>query len=51
MRRLLVIGILSVALLAACGGTDDEAVTGPPPSAPDEIRLTSPAFAEDGTIP
>jgi Raf kinase inhibitor-like YbhB/YbcL family protein len=52
MRRLLVIGFLAGVLLAGCGGGDDEAVvTGPPPSAPDEIRLTSPAFEQDGTIP
>jgi Raf kinase inhibitor-like YbhB/YbcL family protein len=51
MRRLPAITLLAAALIAGCGGGEDEAVTGPPPSAPDEIRLTSPAFAQDGTIP
>ena len=48
---MLVIGFLSAALVAGCGGSDDETVSGPPPSAPDEIKLTSPAFTNGGTIP
>jgi Raf kinase inhibitor-like YbhB/YbcL family protein len=51
MRRPFVIPFLATALLAGCGGGDDETVTGPPPSAPEEIRLTSPAFEEGGAIP
>ena len=36
------------AALGACGG---DTVEGPPPSAPDRIRLTSPAFAPGAPIP
>jgi Raf kinase inhibitor-like YbhB/YbcL family protein len=36
------------AALGACGG---DTVEGPPPSAPDLIRLTSPAFAPGAAIP
>jgi Raf kinase inhibitor-like YbhB/YbcL family protein len=37
-----------LALLAGCGG---EKVEGPPPAAPQRIKLTSPAFAPGATIP
>jgi Raf kinase inhibitor-like YbhB/YbcL family protein len=37
------------AVATACGG--GETVEGPAPSAPDEIRLTSPAFEAEATIP
>ena len=47
-RALLALPALGLAL-AACGGGDR--VTGPPPSAPDRIALTSPAFTDGGTIP
>lgn len=40
---------LAVVALAGCGGSDR--VEGPPPAAPDQIRLTSTAFANGGTIP
>jgi Raf kinase inhibitor-like YbhB/YbcL family protein len=36
--------------LAGCGG-DDNKVKGPPPAAPEQIVLESPAFEEGGTIP
>jgi Raf kinase inhibitor-like YbhB/YbcL family protein len=42
-----VAALLGVAV-GACGG---DKVEGPPPSAPDRIRLTSPAFAPGGSIP
>lgn len=66
MRRTFVICLLFAALLAACGGGDDdeagggggaggdggeETVSGPTPSAPDQVRLRSPAFEDGGTIP
>jgi len=35
--------------LGACG--DKGTVTGPPPSAPNTMKLTSPAFRNDGTLP
>jgi Raf kinase inhibitor-like YbhB/YbcL family protein len=47
-RRVVLAPVLSV-VIAACGGA--ETVEGPAPAAPDEIRLTSPAFAADATIP
>jgi Raf kinase inhibitor-like YbhB/YbcL family protein len=43
-----VIAAATVAL-SACGGGDT--VEGPPPAAPDRIRLTSPAFAENAPFP
>jgi Raf kinase inhibitor-like YbhB/YbcL family protein len=48
-RSALVAAALLGAALGACGGGDR--VEGPPPSAPDRIRLTSPAFAADAAIP
>ena len=48
-RALLALPALGLAL-AACGG-GGERVNGPPPPAPDRIALTSPAFADGGTIP
>jgi Raf kinase inhibitor-like YbhB/YbcL family protein len=47
-RALLALPALGLAL-AACGG--GERASGPPPSAPDRIELTSSAFADGGTIP
>jgi Raf kinase inhibitor-like YbhB/YbcL family protein len=47
-RALLAIPALGLAL-AACGGGDR--VEGPPPSAPERIAVTSPAFEDGGTIP
>jgi Raf kinase inhibitor-like YbhB/YbcL family protein len=47
-RRSPLAAAVVVALLAACGGDD---VEGPPPSAPDRIRLTSTAFADGAAIP
>jgi Raf kinase inhibitor-like YbhB/YbcL family protein len=44
----IVLAALVAAALTACG---DDTVEGPPPSAPDRIRLTSPAFAPDAAIP
>jgi len=40
--------VLVAAALTACG---DDTVEGPPPSAPEQIRLTSPAFAPGAAIP
>ena len=37
------------AALAGCG--DDDTVEGPPPRAPEQITVTSPAFAADADIP
>jgi Raf kinase inhibitor-like YbhB/YbcL family protein len=49
VRRTVSIGLLAaVAALAGCG--DDE-VSGPPPSAPAGIVLSTAAFGQDGTIP
>jgi Raf kinase inhibitor-like YbhB/YbcL family protein len=47
-RALLALSALGLAL-AGCGGGDR--VSGPPPSAPERITLTSPAFKAGGTIP
>jgi len=47
-RALLALPALGLAL-AGCGGGDR--VEGPPPSAPDRITVTSPAFKDGGTIP
>jgi Raf kinase inhibitor-like YbhB/YbcL family protein len=47
-RALLALPALGLAL-AGCGGGDR--VSGPPPSAPERITLTSPAFKAGGTIP
>jgi Raf kinase inhibitor-like YbhB/YbcL family protein len=47
---LLALPALWLALAAGCGG-GGEKVSGPPPSAPERIRITSPAFESDGTIP
>jgi len=44
----IVLAVLLGAALTACG---DETVEGPPPSAPERIRLTSPAFAPGAAIP
>ena len=41
---------LALLALAGCGG-GGEKLQGPAPSAPERIRLTSPAFHEGGTIP
>jgi Raf kinase inhibitor-like YbhB/YbcL family protein len=49
MRRTLSIGLVVTALaLAGCG---DDKVSGPPPSAPARIALSSPAFAPGRAIP
>jgi Raf kinase inhibitor-like YbhB/YbcL family protein len=48
-RALLALPAIGLAL-AACGG-GGERVEGPPPSAPERITLTSPAFEDGGTIP
>ena len=48
-RRSWVPAALAAALVAACGGGDK--VEGPPPPAPDQIRLTSSAFAPGESIP
>jgi Raf kinase inhibitor-like YbhB/YbcL family protein len=37
------------AALAGCGG--GETVEGPPPQAPEQVRVSSPGFAADGDIP
>jgi Raf kinase inhibitor-like YbhB/YbcL family protein len=47
--RTLLPAVLVAAALAACGG--DDTVEGPPPAAPDRIRLTSPAFEPGAPIP
>jgi hypothetical protein len=44
----IVLAQLVTAALTACG---DDTVEGPPPSAPERIRLTSPAFAPSAAIP
>src|SRR5215217_5772412 len=44
----IVLAVLLGAAVTACG---DETVEGPPPSAPERIRLTSPAFAPGAAIP
>ena len=49
MARPVVLAPVLALALAACGG--GETVEGPPPAAPDEIRLTSSAFEPDATIP
>jgi Raf kinase inhibitor-like YbhB/YbcL family protein len=49
VRPQVVLAPVLAVLIAACGGGDT--VEGPPPAAPDEIRLTSPAFEDGGTIP
>ena len=46
---LLAVPALGLAL-AGCGG-GGERVSGPPPTAPDRITVTSPAFRDGGTIP
>jgi Raf kinase inhibitor-like YbhB/YbcL family protein len=43
-----VLAALMAAALSACGG---DTVEGPPPAAPDRIRVTSPAFQPGGAIP
>ena len=48
MRVLLIAAAAAVLATAGCGGGDD---TGPPPSAPNTMKLTSPAFANGGTLP
>jgi phosphatidylethanolamine-binding protein (PEBP) family uncharacterized protein len=40
------VAILLVAAVAGCGDKDTE-----PPSAPDDLTISSPAFSNDGTIP
>jgi Raf kinase inhibitor-like YbhB/YbcL family protein len=47
--RPLLPAVLVAAAFAGCGG--DDTVEGPPPAAPDRIRLTSPAFASGAAIP
>jgi Raf kinase inhibitor-like YbhB/YbcL family protein len=49
MARPVVATTVLVVVMAACGG--GETVEGPAPAAPEEIRLTSPAFEADATIP
>lgn len=49
MHRLL-LALALAAALAGCGG-GGEKVSGPPPAAPAKIKLTSPAFAANDTIP
>lgn len=52
IRLLLLIALaLGVALMAACGGDDGGEASGPLPAAPDQIKLTSPAFKAGETIP
>jgi Raf kinase inhibitor-like YbhB/YbcL family protein len=48
MRALVAIAALTVAL-AGCGG--GEKLAEPPPTAPEQIKLTSPAFKKNDTIP
>jgi Raf kinase inhibitor-like YbhB/YbcL family protein len=40
---------IGVLLLAGCGGNGT--VSGPPPAAPNTMKLTSPAFPDGGTLP
>ena len=53
IRLLLAIALaLGAPVLAGCGGGDDGGdISGPLPAAPDQIRLTSPAFKAGATIP
>jgi Raf kinase inhibitor-like YbhB/YbcL family protein len=51
VRRAALIAVAAAAALGGCGGGGGEKLTGPPPAAPDRIRLTSPAFAANETIP
>jgi len=46
---LLAAALFAALALAACG--DDATVSGPPPSAPNTMRLTSPAFKEGDRLP
>ncbi|HEX2411417.1 MAG TPA: YbhB/YbcL family Raf kinase inhibitor-like protein [Solirubrobacteraceae bacterium] len=48
MGRSPLAAVLAALALAGCGG---DAVEGPPPSAPDSMHLTSPAFAAGAAIP
>jgi Raf kinase inhibitor-like YbhB/YbcL family protein len=48
--RAVAVAVLAAVALAGCGGAE-KTVKGPPPAAPAEIGLTSPAFDAGGTIP
>ena len=47
----LAVPAFAAVVLAALAGCGADTVEGPPPSAPEQLRLTSPAFASGGTIP
>jgi Raf kinase inhibitor-like YbhB/YbcL family protein len=49
MARPVVLAPVLAFVMAACGGGDT--VEGPPPAAPDQVRLTSPAFEDGAPIP
>lgn len=51
MRFPLLIALTVASFLSACGGDEDKVSEPTPPSAPETIRLTSPAFDENETIP
>ncbi len=52
IRLLLLIALaLGSPILAGCGGDDGGNVSGPLPAAPDQIKLTSPAFKAGATVP
>jgi Raf kinase inhibitor-like YbhB/YbcL family protein len=49
MRPSLVAFLAAALTLAACG--DDSTVSGPPPAAPDTMKLTSPSFKDGARLP
>jgi Raf kinase inhibitor-like YbhB/YbcL family protein len=53
VKRLPAYFLLSALALAGCGGNDAQTDTlgEPPPTAPESIKLTSPAFGRNDTIP
>src|SRR5215218_5042064 len=51
-RRAPAVAATAAAIVAvALGACGDDTVEGPPPAAPDRIRVTSPAFAANASIP
>jgi hypothetical protein len=52
MRRTIACAVAAVAIAALAGGCgDDDLLSGSLPSAPGDIKLTSPAFANNGKLP
>ena len=50
MGRITFVLLLAI-VLAGCGGDDNPDLAAPPPTAPEEIKLTSPAFDKNAKIP